>query len=727
MPETPPPSSFETDMTPRRPLSNTAPQLEGYRVIEEIGRGGFGVVYKAEQLALGRIVAIKAIRNVDFEDNPEQVERLLREARIVAQMGMHENIAQVYDAKQFGGLPCIIMEYVAGDSLEAKLEAAGGRLHLPRVVEVVRQVCRGLSHAHERGVIHRDVKPENVMIGANWRAKVMDFGIARAMGGTSSTKSGMLMGTPYYMSPEQWQGAKDIDHRCDIYALGVMLYHMTTGRLPFEEQDPLALGLKHISATPPRPSDVEPGLPMDIERITLRAMAKRREDRFQTARELESALKAFVEQTMTPTEMAELAKMMPGGSSEHLSTRPNMPSYASMTNVADPAAMAAEAKRAHLETIPGFETPRKNYDEPTVTELPRNLRPGKQQADRETLETQPQVTYPQPTGGRPPQQAQYRVPTSRGMVPISSPYDSGEGPGGQQRDYERQGAPPFAQTRDQPGALRPYVEDTIPPPPRTKAGSTGATRKAKKSGGLLRAFAIVLGLIVVVGAGLAGFAVAKPDQFRAALRYVDPDLKSVAFVQEAARRLVDSGQRNQAARATEAGSAANGGAALPMRPQVDARLAVRAERWNPPAEKLVLGALDFLAPDSADPAATGASFAASALAELGHAGYALAKRPALFVAMNEAGVQRDQVDRAAESPRDAAIIARATGLDLIATGSLKRYGDAWRLEVRLVDANSGAEVATEKAEAASPAAVRRALPKLVDALSRAAKAPANPS
>jgi len=280
------------------------PELEGYNVLGEIGRGGYGVVYKAEQKVLGRTVAIKDL-NVDFSNDPGLLERFIREARIVAQIGGHENIVQVYDVKENRGSPCIVMEFIEGTSLADKLNM-GEKFDLAEAVRIISYTARALQHAHDYGIIHRDIKPENIMINRKGKIKVMDFGIAFSGDLPRITQRGFAVGTPQYMSPEQLRG-KPVDGRSDIYSLSVLFFYLVAGRLPFDDPDPRELGLKHIRTPAPSPTTYNPSLPIAIERIILRGLEKKPEDRFQHARELEEGLADFLMKSSQPSLTSALA------------------------------------------------------------------------------------------------------------------------------------------------------------------------------------------------------------------------------------------------------------------------------------------------------------------------------------------------------------------------------------------------------------------------------------
>ncbi|MGC8842152.1 MAG: serine/threonine protein kinase, partial [Candidatus Sumerlaeaceae bacterium] len=200
-----------------------------YEILEEIGRGGMGSVYKAYQQNLDRIVAIK-ILSPELASDPDFRARFQREAKIVARL-VHPNIVAVYDIEPHANTCCIIMEYVDGQSLQKLIEAAA--LDERTTLLIGAQIARALHYAHEHGVIHRDVKPDNILVTPQKVAKITDFGIARFREGKFRTQTGVSMGTPRFMSPEQLTG-HELDGRCDLYSLGVCLYYCLTGRVPFD-------------------------------------------------------------------------------------------------------------------------------------------------------------------------------------------------------------------------------------------------------------------------------------------------------------------------------------------------------------------------------------------------------------------------------------------------------------------------------------------------------------
>ncbi|MFQ6101234.1 MAG: protein kinase [Anaerolineae bacterium] len=264
--------------------------LGPYRILEQIGIGGMATVYKAYQPAMDRYVAIKVIA-AHFAQDETFLRRFRREAKAVAQLE-HAHILPVHDFGEADGRPYLVMRFLEAGTLKDRM--AQGPLPLTEVNRIVGQVGSALDYAHRMGVIHRDVKPTNVLLDAEGDAFLTDFGLARMMeASVQLTETGVGIGTPAYMSPEQGKGAK-VDSRSDVYSLGVMLYEMVTGRAPYEAETPLAVVLKHIQEPLPLPRSIRPEVPEEVERVILRAMAKEPEDRYQTAGEMVRALDAAV-------------------------------------------------------------------------------------------------------------------------------------------------------------------------------------------------------------------------------------------------------------------------------------------------------------------------------------------------------------------------------------------------------------------------------------------------
>jgi serine/threonine protein kinase len=261
------------------------PRFRDYKVLRELGRGGMGVVYKALHARLDRLVALKAflVDAAPGEHREEFFARFLHEAELLARFSGSGNIVQVYDIVQDEeGLDYIAMEYVEGVTLERLLKE-GVRPSLGESVEIVRQTARALHLAHERDVVHRDVKPGNIMIAKDGSVKVMDFGIARSSASPIETKEGHVFGTTHFMAPEQLQRKSKSDGRSDIYALGIVLYALVCRRLPFDDPNPMALLRKQREEAPIPPREIRPAVPAALEQAILKSLAKKPEERCQTA------------------------------------------------------------------------------------------------------------------------------------------------------------------------------------------------------------------------------------------------------------------------------------------------------------------------------------------------------------------------------------------------------------------------------------------------------------
>jgi basic membrane protein A len=279
----------------------TGRQLGPYQIVAPLGEGGMAAVFRAYQPGMERYVALKILPR-HFADDPEFAARFQREARILAQL-QHPHILPVFDYGQVEGYSFIVMPFVPSGTLTDSIQ--GQPLPLPRIRQVISQVGDALSYAHGRGLVHRDVKPSNVLIDESGNCLLTDFGLARMVeASVNLTAIGTLMGTPAYMSPEQGSGSK-IDSRSDIYSLGIILYEMATGRVPYRAETPVAVVVMHTSAPLPLPRSVNPDLPEAVERVILKALARNPDDRYQTAEDLVAALKRAIPETPMVTSKPE--------------------------------------------------------------------------------------------------------------------------------------------------------------------------------------------------------------------------------------------------------------------------------------------------------------------------------------------------------------------------------------------------------------------------------------
>lgn len=269
-----------------------------YRIDKEIGRGGMGSIYQAHDTKINETVCLKLLLP-DLQKQPDVIERFIQEIRLALKI-THENVVRIYDIGEEGDAHFISMEYVKGQDLKDKITEQG---HLSVVdgIEIMKQVCSGLAAAHAKGIVHRDMKPQNLLIDVNNNVKIVDFGIAKLQvdGATGMTKAGMVMGTPEYMSPEQALGQK-IDHRTDIYSLGVIMFEVLTGELPFYDPIPMNILIQHIEKPPPTPSSIVNTIPFEIDRIIAKAMAKNRDQRFLTVDEFRETLERVFDVSTEP-------------------------------------------------------------------------------------------------------------------------------------------------------------------------------------------------------------------------------------------------------------------------------------------------------------------------------------------------------------------------------------------------------------------------------------------
>jgi len=305
---------------PTAPPPATERRIGKYIVKGELGRGGMGAVYLAEQPGLGREVAIKELILSAVAD-PTALKRFMQEAQVMARTS-HPNLVQVHDLEQIGDANYIVLEFVRGKSLRDRISQ--GTLPLPQTFAVMHGVLQALDYAHKRAIVHRDMKPENVLMSEEGEVKVADFGIARLTddsgAGSTATKTGTTVGTPQYMSPEQVASSK-VDGRSDLYSAGIMFYELVVGQPPFtasEADGPFTLMAKHVQAPPKPPSVHRPGLDMGLEEVILKSLSKRPEERYQTGQEFDDAVSRIADRLCPGWQRsllpgADLAKMVPGG------------------------------------------------------------------------------------------------------------------------------------------------------------------------------------------------------------------------------------------------------------------------------------------------------------------------------------------------------------------------------------------------------------------------------
>jgi len=294
-----------------------------YRLDRKLGGGGMADVWLAEDQELGRKVAIKMLHD-RYANDTQFVERFRREATHAAGLS-HPNVVSIFDRGEAGGSYFIVMEYVEGRTLK-ELIVTRGPCPVPVAISYVRQVLAALRYAHRNGIVHRDIKPHNVLVDHEGRVKVADFGIARA-GSSQMTEAGSIIGTAQYLSPEQARGAP-VDESSDLYSTGILLFELLTGKVPFTGETPVEIAMKHLSQVPPAPSSIRSEIPHDLDLVVLRALAKEPADRYRSAKEMDRDLELVGRGDAVGPETEEAATMvLRGESTAETSVQPRPAGY----------------------------------------------------------------------------------------------------------------------------------------------------------------------------------------------------------------------------------------------------------------------------------------------------------------------------------------------------------------------------------------------------------------
>lgn len=292
---------------------NIGAKVGPYQIQELLGQGGMATVYRAYHPALERYVAIK-VMDVTLSKEPDFLERFRREARVIAKLD-NPHIVPVFDFDELEGQPYIVLKFIDGATLKDRIKS--GPLSSLEILKIVEAVGDALEYAHSRGVLHRDTKPSNVLISTDGKVYLTDFGLARIVESASNLTGDSIVGTPHYISPEQAVNAGELDTRTDIYSFGVMIYEMVVGRLPFDSKTGFSVIEDHIFKAPPQPRSIKPELSEELENVILKALAKKRDERYERVSEFVGAFKKawlpdspMDDVSLTTNETAGLASLL---------------------------------------------------------------------------------------------------------------------------------------------------------------------------------------------------------------------------------------------------------------------------------------------------------------------------------------------------------------------------------------------------------------------------------
>ncbi len=341
-------------MTQARTLNNR------YELQSKIGDGGMAAVYKALDLKLNRIVALKILRD-SYASDPQFLARFKREAQQAASLN-HPNIVRVFDVGDDGDIHYIVMEYVEGQSLKEVIQAEAP-MPTARALEIGAEICDAIGYSHSTGLIHRDIKPQNILMDRSGRVKVTDFGIAKSTNAVTLTEAGITLGTVHYFSPEQAKG-QPVLPQSDIYSIGIVLFEMLTGQIPFDSDNPVALAMKHIDERPPSLRRYNPQVPAVVEQIVLRTLAKDPIQRYPTAEALARALRGVEAQAEQGTMAVRPATPLPNPNQTQVrrpapAPAPNYPDYGA---TADPYAPQSRPVGPPVPRQPQYQQPPPQYD-----------------------------------------------------------------------------------------------------------------------------------------------------------------------------------------------------------------------------------------------------------------------------------------------------------------------------------------------------------------------------